>query len=94
MNLIHNLVERIEACYVTNKKPCKTFANEKTANDKASFYAQKIADYFGADASKVEYVVFFVPKMGRWTAAYNLKPLLRIYGGYIGIASEYGFFSY
>lgn len=94
MNLIQNLVDRVEDYYTTNKKPCKTYATESNAEKTAHKMVEKIANYFGDEPKMVEYVVFFVPAMQRWTVAFNIKPLLNKHGGYVGIVSDLGYFTY
>lgn len=94
MNIITQLVNRVEEYYETNKKPCKSYASEGNAEKAAHKAVEKIANYFGDEEKMVEYVVFFVPAMGRWTIAFNITKLLNKHGGYAGVASELGYFQY
>jgi len=94
MNIIKNLIDRVESYYATNKKPCKSYVSEEGAEKAAQQAAIKIADYFNEKSEHVDYVVFFVPAMNRWTVAFHISPLIRKHGGYVGISSELGYFSF
>ena len=95
MNVIQSLITRIEAYRATNKNPCKSYATEKAANLAAEKYAAKIAAYFSTNEKETpDYLVFFNPSWGRYCVAFDVKPLLNKYGGCMGIASNYGFFTY
>lgn len=94
MNLIKSLIARIEDYRSTNKSPCKSYANEATAEKAAEQYAAKIVSAYTDEKFDLEYVVFYNPAWGRWCVAFRTQPLNNKYGGYVGVASEYGFFSY
>lgn len=94
MNLIKTLIARIEEYRATNKSPCKSYASEASAEKAAEQYAAKIVSSFTDEKFDLEYVVFYNPAWDRWCVAFRTGPLLQKYGGYMGVASEYGFFSY
>ena len=94
MNVITKLVERVEEYYTTNKKPCKSYSTESNAEKAANKAVEKIAKYYGDDENMVEYIVFFVPAMNRWTVAFNTTKLINKHGGYAGIVSDMGYFMY
>ena len=94
MNLIKTLIARIEDYRSTNKSPCKSYMTEGTAEKAAEQYAAKIVACFTNEKFDLEYVVFYNPAWGRWCVAFRTGPLLQKFGGYMGVASEYGFFSY
>jgi len=94
MNVITKLVERVEEYYETNKKPCKSYASESNAEKAAHKVVEKIAKYYSDEEKMVEYVVFFVPAMQRWTVAFNTTKLINKHGGYAGIVSDMGYFMY
>lgn len=94
MNVITKLVERVEEYYETNKKPCKSYATEANAEKAAHKVVQKIADCYNDEEKLVEYIVFFVPAMGRWTVAFDISKLINKHGGYVGVVSDMGYFTY
>lgn len=94
MNLITKLITRVEEYYETNKKPCKTYATEERAEAAAVSAEAKIAAYYDDSPENIEYVVFYVPAMGRWTVAFNVRNLLNTNGGYAGFTSDLGYFTY
>ena len=95
MNIVTNLISRIEDYRSTNKQPCKNYATKEAAEkalEKASTTAGKI---FDRNARPANYVVFFVPEWNRWTGAMDYTELFRrqtSIGGYIGAVP--GFFTY
>ena len=67
MNLIADLIARIEEYRATNKNPCKSYKTEKAAEKAAAEYAHKIAAYYGDNPDTLErpqYVVFYNPHWG------------------------------
>ncbi len=67
---------------------------EGTAEKAAEQYAAKIVAAYTNEHFDLEYVVFFNPAWGRWCVAYRMTPLINKYGGYMGVASDFGFYSY
>jgi hypothetical protein len=95
MNLIKNLIARVEDYRKDNKNPCKNYATEARAEKVAEEVSKKLKEYFNEnDINTVDYIVFYVPEWNRWTVAFDIKPWLNKYGGYMGIASEMGFFTF
>jgi hypothetical protein len=97
MNTIKNLIARIEEYRATNANPCKNYATEQSAEKAATKMAKAIAVYYSDDENTTEspsYVVFYNPAWGRWCVAFNIVKLLNKYGGYMGYASNKGFFTY
>jgi hypothetical protein len=95
VNILQSLTERIEDYRATNKNPCKNYGTQAAAEKATKVAALKCAKYLGAEES-ARYVVFFCEPWGRWVGALDFSELLRRpnVGGYIGIASQMGFFSY
>lgn len=96
MNIIADLIERIEDYRKTNKNPCKNYATEAAA-EKATKAAAEIAKAHLAakdDHRPVRYVVFYVPAWGRWCGALDFSELLsrKGSGGYVGCCP--GFYSF
>lgn len=89
MNLIENLIERIEDYRKENKNPCKSYKTYEIASKKAVEIAIKGANYFGVD--DIEYVVFYNPHWQRFNVAFRLP---RNVGGYMCFFSDFGFYSY
>lgn len=98
MNLTKDLIARIEKYRKTNKNPCKSYADEGRAERAAELAAAAICNSFTnnhAEAKKlIQWVVFYNPAWDRWCVAFNITKLLNAYGGYMGVASELGFYTY
>lgn len=95
MNVIENLIDRIEEYRATNKSPCKSYATEQAASKAAGAMAVKAAQFYGVQDRDVNFIVFFNPAWGRWCAAFDLTGILRAgSGGYVGHLSDNGFYSY
>jgi hypothetical protein len=98
MNIIDNLIARIEDYRATNKQPCKNYATKEAAEKATAKMAQDAANYFHAvdgDANSARYVVFYNEAWGRWVGAIDLTELLRrdsSTGGYLGFCT--GFYTY
>lgn len=96
MNIITNLIDRIESYRKENKNPCKSYATKKAAERVVSKLALEVAQYHGCKNS-AEYVVFFNESWKRWNAAINLNELVRrkeATGGYLGMCSDKGFYTF
>ena len=95
MNIIENLIERIEEYRATNKQPCKSYATQQAAQKATAAAATAAGKYFDRDAAPARYVVFYNPAWGRWVGAIDLTDLLRrsnSTGGYLGFCT--GFYTY
>jgi len=103
MNIIKDLERRIQERMVETKKPCKAYQTEERANNELASLAQYVANHHtpyesrhGMSARPARYVVFFIEGLG-WTGAIDLTELLYrkdSCGGYLGLCSERGFYSY
>ena len=100
MNVVTDLISRIEEYRATNKNPCKSYASEQKATAIAESFAQKYAAYFTAENSTsrpCRYIVTFNDAWGRWVIGFDFSELMQrstSTGGYLGIASNDGFYSY
>jgi hypothetical protein len=101
MDIITSLTARIEEYRATNKQPCKNYSTRDAAEKATAKMAQMAATYFdkanSADARPARYVVFFNEAWGRWVGAVDLSEVLQrstSTGGYLGVCSSKGFFSY
>lgn len=93
MNIIDNLVTRIENRRKETKNPCKSYASYQAADKAAQVMAEKAKQHFGVD--EVRYIVFYNPSWGRYHVAFGLNELLaKGVGGYIGIFAEAGFHNF
>jgi hypothetical protein len=99
MNIIDNLIARIEDYRATNKQPCKSYATKAAAEKATATMAQRAATYFDqqnrTDARPANYVVFYNEAWGRWVGAIDLTNLLNrsnTTGGYLGFCT--GFYTY
>jgi hypothetical protein len=97
MNTIDTLIERIEEYRTTNKVPCKNYATKEAAEKATSKMAKIAGNHFDSTRKEAEYVVVFNEAWGRWIGAVNMNELAtrkESVGGYIGICSQFGFYSY
>lgn len=95
MNIIENLIERIEEYRATNKQPCKSYATQQAAQKATAAAATAAGKYFDRDAAPARYVVFYNPAWGRWVGAMDYTEMFRrstCAGGYVGAIS--GFYTY
>ena len=95
MNIIENLIGRIEEYRATNKNPCKNYATQQAAEKATADAAKASGLYFDRDGKAPRYVVFFVPAWGRWVGALDYTELFKRsthQGGYVGVIA--GFFTY
>jgi hypothetical protein len=96
MNIITNLINRIEAYRATNKNPCKSYSTQAAAEKATASMAKRAAVYMTCndDAEPARYVVFYNEAWGRWVGAIDINELVRRKnaGGYVGCCT--GFFTY
>jgi hypothetical protein len=101
MNVVKNLIALIEARREETKTPCKSYATEAKAEAVAEELAAKFANYFAAsgapDIRPCFYIVAYNEAWGRWIVGFNFTELFSrksFAGGYIGVASDKGFYTY
>ena len=100
MNLVKDLVARIEKRLTETKSPCKLYATEKVAESIAETFALEFAQYFARDPSKAHparYIVVHIPSVDKYTVGFDLSELMSRSthtGGYVGIVSASGFYSF
>lgn len=97
MNTITNLIDRVESYRATNANPCKNYKTQAAAEKATSTVAKMAGKYFDRAGREAEYVVVFNAAWGRWIGAVNLNELVNrktSVGGYLGVVSQAGFFSY
>ena len=101
MNIAKDLIDRIEAYRETNAKPCKAYKTEQKAEAVAEEFAKVFAKYFArfdtADIKPCRYIVAYNEAWGKWVIGFDFTELLSretSTGGYLGVASEKGFFTY
>ena len=95
MNLVENLISRIEEYRATNKQPCKNYATQAAAEKATAAAAAAAGRYFDANGKAPRYIVFLVPAWGRWVGAMDYTEMFNrstANGGYIGAVT--GFFTY
>lgn len=100
MNVIKDLIERIEKRRKETKNPCKSYATEAAAETVAETYAIQFAMHFAkvnVRARPCRYIVVYNAAWGRWVIGFDLTELMNrtdSTGGYLGIISDHGFYSY
>ena len=98
MNIITNLIARIEEYRATNKNPCKSYDTEAAAEKATATMAMTAAMHFTKPHNPVvsaQYVVFFNPAWGKWVGAINMTELIgrnSSTGGYLGVCK--GFYTF
>lgn len=95
MNIIANLIERIEDYRKSNKNPCKNYCTYAAAEKAAIAAAEKAGKYFDSTGKPARFVVFFNPEWKRYCAALDYSELLNrktATGGYLGAVT--GFYTY
>ena len=96
MNVIKDLQTRIARRLTETKNPCKTYATEAGAEKAAEKMAAQAAEHFGS-SRPANYLIIFVPELGRYTPAFAINELVArpdARGGYVGIFGAAGFYSY
>lgn len=82
----------------TFEGPCKSYATEAAAERATKKVALACAKHIHCDenARSARYVVFFNEAWGRWVGAIDISEVLsrQNTGGYVGVASSHGFYSY
>jgi hypothetical protein len=101
VNQIDSLIARVEDYRSTNKNPCKSYKTKAAAEKATAEVAQLAANHFAVlrniNAVPARYMVVYVPAWGRYIGAIDLTELLArpsSTGGYLGVCSARGFFSY
>jgi hypothetical protein len=96
MNIIKDLISRIETRAKETKDPCKTYASEERAEVAAEKMAKEVAEYFTVknvayQIRPARYVVVYVPCLDRWTYGIDMSELLGrsdTTGGYLGFCKD------
>lgn len=100
MNIVKDLIARIEKRLTETKNPCKLYATEAKAEAVAVELAQLCADHFaktGTATRPARYVVVLIPSVNKWTVGFDLTEVMNradSTGGYLGIMSERGFYTF
>lgn len=97
MNIIESLVKRIESRLLETKNACKTYATEDKAVKVADEFSKKLGSYFDSTGRASRYVIVFIPSLNRYTPAFDYSELFSrntSKGGYVGVASDAGFYSF
>lgn len=95
MNVVTNLINRIEEYRATNKQPCKNYATKEAAEKALIEASTRAGVYFDKEAQPARYVVFYNEAWGRWVGAMDYTELFSrktSLGGYIGAIK--GFYTY
>jgi len=95
MNIIENLIARIEEYRKTNKQPCKNYATQDAAEKATKAAAAKAGKIFDRNCIPPRYVVFYNEAWGRWVGAMDYSEMMarKSYtGGYLGAVA--GFYVY
>lgn len=93
MNIQQSVLDRINKRLTETKNPCKTYKSAEAAEKAAQKLAEKVSHEYQVDF-KCDYLIVFIPAMGRWTAAFDAsKFIARIGGGcYLGMFAYHNFY--
>lgn len=97
MNITKSIIARIEDRFAETKNPCKSYATEEAAEKVGMKYAALAGEWYCSLERPARYVVVYVPKMGRYTVAFDMSEMMQrttFLGGYVGMLSNKNFFSY
>jgi len=99
MNLVKDLVARIEKRLTETKSPCKLYKSEEAAEKVAEAEALVLAQAFSRDSNPrpARYIVVFVPSVGKWAIGFDQTEVMsraRNTGGYVGIMADRGFYTF
>tara|TARA_R110001632_G_scaffold119141_1_gene231679 strand:+ start:490 stop:789 length:300 start_codon:yes stop_codon:yes gene_type:complete len=99
MNIEKYIIDSIEERRAETKTPCKSYATQARAEKTAASLAQQFANHFAIQEKQhpCRYIVAHDEAWGRWIVAFDFTEMLRrdtSTGGYIGIASDIGFYTY
>lgn len=100
MNIVKDLVARIEKRLLDTKKPCRLYATEERAEAEAVDQAAFMGAYFarpGTTSRPARYVVVFIPSVGKWAIGFDLTEVMNRHnacGGYVGVMADRGFYTF
>jgi hypothetical protein len=97
MNVVKSLQERIADRLTETKNPCKTYSTEEKAEKVGAEFSKKLGNYFDTTGRPSRYVTVYITELDRWTVAFDFSELFArntACGGYVGVASDAGFYSY
>lgn len=106
MNLVKDLVVRIEKRLTQTKRPCKLFSTEAKAEAVAEKEAKYLAVYFSrhsmsdAEAENIRparYLIVYIPSVGKYAIGFDQTEVMArstSTGGYVGVMSDRGFYTF
>ena len=92
MNIIENILKRVEAYRKTNQNPCKNYATKERAERATKKMAEIMGNRF--DTEPARYIVIYNESWERWIGAIDMSEMMsrdNCRGGY-GVTT--GFYSY
>lgn len=94
MNIVKNLIQKIEERRKETKEPCKNYATYEAAENAAKKAAKEGAEHFGVN--DINYLVFYNPWWERYCVAFDLTAAMAksSVGGYLPFLAQKGFYSY
>lgn len=100
MNLVKDLVARIEKRLTETKRPCKLYTTEAAAEAVAEEQAMILANYFhsqGKAQRPARYIVVHIPSVNKWAIGFDQTEVMHRHdstGGYLGVMSDRGFYTF
>lgn len=99
MNLVKDLVSRIERRLTETKKPCKLYATEAAAEKVAEEQAEFMGSYFTnvAHPRPARYIIVHIPSVDKYAIGFDMTEIMNrseAVGGYLGVMSDRGFYTF
>jgi len=92
MNIIENILKRVEAYRKTNQNPCKNYATKENAEKATKKMSEIMGRRFATEPAR--YIIIYNEAWGRWIGAIDLSELLSRDNSQGGYCVTTGFFSY
>lgn len=96
MNIIKKLITRISERVQETKSPCKLYSTEEAAEKALAKVSLEAVEFYDHEVD-IDYVVFYVPELGKWTGAVNLTQVFnhpKFKGRYLCFVSDKGFYTF
>ena len=95
MNIVESVVNRIEDRLLETSNPCKLYKTSDNAENAAKKISEGMGLHFGTHPA--QYIIVYIPSVDRFTPAFNINEITTrpdCLGGYVGYASDKGFFQF
>jgi hypothetical protein len=97
MNIIKSLQNRISDRLTETKSPCTCYKTEAKAEQVAAELSVQYGRMFDTTGRACRYVIVYIEQLDKWTPAFDFSELFgrsTSNGGYVGVASDKGFYTF